>query len=101
LATSSRQKIEIISEYGYDPAGEDSGMTTPTGTELIDVAAAAKALRLSGRQVRNLIAGGLLPARRIGWQWVISRADLAKVPKVRKPGPKRGEKRSGGGRKSV
>jgi excisionase family DNA binding protein len=54
----------------------------------VTVADAAKALGVTPRQVRNLITGGILPAEKIGRDYIINRADLANVPKDRKPGPK-------------
>lgn len=57
--------------------------------DLLDVDDAGKVLGVKGRQVRYLIASGALPAQKVGGGWVIKRADLANVPKVRKPGPKR------------
>lgn len=58
------------------------------GTDLLDTTEAGKALGISRRQVLNLIKSGVLSAERIGNSHVIRRADLAKVPKARKPGPK-------------
>jgi excisionase family DNA binding protein len=55
---------------------------------VISVAEAATSLGLSGRQVRRLIASKILPAQKVGSGFIIRRADLAKVPKERKPGPK-------------
>jgi excisionase family DNA binding protein len=55
---------------------------------LIGVPEAAKALGFTPRHVRNLIADGFLPAERMGRDFLIRHADLAKVPKDRKPGPK-------------
>ncbi len=56
--------------------------------DLIGVAEAASSLGVSPRQVRNLIASGLLPASKLGRDYIIRRADLKNVPKIRKPGPK-------------
>jgi excisionase family DNA binding protein len=56
--------------------------------ELISVAQAGEVLGITHRHVHNLIADGLLPATRIGRAFAIRRADLAKVPRDRKPGPK-------------
>jgi excisionase family DNA binding protein len=61
---------------------------TNPADDLVGVAAAAAALGVKDRQVRNLIASGLLPARMIGGTWLISRSALAGVPKNRKRGPK-------------
>ena len=55
---------------------------------MISVADAADVLGISPRQVLRLIAAKLLVAEKIGGGYVIRRADLAKVPKDRKPGPK-------------
>ncbi len=60
-------------------------------SSLIGVAAAADLLGVSPRQVRNLIKDGLLPAEKLGRDYVIRSADVAKVPKDRKPGPKPAE----------
>ena len=57
-------------------------------SEFISVPQAAESLNLSERQVRNLIADGRLRAEKFGHVHIIRRADLARVPKVRKPGPK-------------
>jgi excisionase family DNA binding protein len=54
--------------------------------QLLSVTESAKILKITGRQVRNLIRDGLLPAEQIGGMYLINRPDLAKVPK-RKPGP--------------
>ncbi len=53
---------------------------------MIGVNEAAKMLKVSARQVRKLITSGTLIAGKIGRDYVIRRADLAKVPKDRKPG---------------
>jgi hypothetical protein len=55
---------------------------------LVDIHDAAKSLGVLPRQVRNLITKGMLPAQKLGGSYVIKGTDLAKVPKVRKPGPK-------------
>jgi excisionase family DNA binding protein len=55
---------------------------------MLSVADASEFLGVLPRQVRNLITKGLLPAERIGGTYIIRRSDLARVPKVRKPGPK-------------
>jgi len=57
-------------------------------SDLIGVEQAAKLLHVGARQVRKMIASGLLPAQVFGGSYIIKRSDLAKVPKVRKPGPK-------------
>lgn len=59
-----------------------------TDSEVISVADAAKLLKVSTRQVRNLIDTGVIAAQLVGGSYIIRRADLAKVPKDRKPGPK-------------
>jgi excisionase family DNA binding protein len=56
--------------------------------DIVGVTEAAAILGVGGRQVRNLIADGLLPAVQLGREWAIRRADLANVPRERKPGPK-------------
>lgn len=56
--------------------------------DFISVEQAGKVLGVQARQVRNLIKNGILPAQQIGRAYVISRIDLAKVPKVRSRGPK-------------
>ena len=55
---------------------------------MLNVADASELLGVLPRQVRNLITNGVLPAEKVGRDYVIRRADLAKVPKDRKPGPK-------------
>ena len=60
----------------------------PKPGDIIDVKEAAKLLGVKHRQALNLINDGILPATRMGRFFVIRRADLAKVPKDRKPGPK-------------
>jgi helix-turn-helix protein len=57
-------------------------------SDFCSVADAAKILDVTPRQVRNMIVGNILPAQQIGGSYVIRRADLAKVPTDRKPGPK-------------
>jgi hypothetical protein len=44
------------------------------------------------RPVQRPVAGGLLPAGKVASATLIRRSDVAKVPKVRKPGPKRKRK---------
>jgi excisionase family DNA binding protein len=56
--------------------------------EIISVSEAASSLGVSSRQVRNLIQAGTLSAQMVGGSYMIRRADLAKVPVDRKPGPK-------------
>lgn len=63
----------------------------PKPATILSVADAASELDVSPRQVRNLIGSGLLPASQIGGSYVIQRADLAAVPRDRKPGPKPGK----------
>jgi len=59
--------------------------------DLIGTIDAGKALGITDRQVVNLIRAGLLPAQQIAGSYIIRRADLARVPKGRKPGPKPGQ----------
>jgi excisionase family DNA binding protein len=54
----------------------------------VNVATASKELGISGRQVCRMIVAGKIPAEKVGTNYLIRRSDLAKVPKVRKPGPK-------------
>jgi excisionase family DNA binding protein len=56
--------------------------------DLIGTTQAGKVLGVTDRQVLNLIKDGILPAQQIAGSYIIRRADLAKVPKDRKPGPK-------------
>jgi len=56
--------------------------------DIISVPQAAKMLGVKDRQVRYLITTGALAATMFGGTYAIRRADLAKVPKERKPGPK-------------
>lgn len=44
--------------------------------ELLTTEQAAEALRISPMRVRQLAQSGQLPARRLGRDWVIRRADL-------------------------
>ena len=55
---------------------------------ILNVADASEVLGVLPRQVRNLITNGVLPAEKVGRDYIIRRSDLAKVPKDRKPGPK-------------
>ena len=57
-----------------------------TGTDMIGAGEAAKELGVTPRQVRNLIVDGTLPARKVGRDYVIERADLAKVARKRRRG---------------
>lgn len=57
-------------------------------SDLLNVEQAGKLIGVSGRQVRRYIAAGILPATTVGRTPIIRRADLDKVPKDRKPGPK-------------
>lgn len=66
----------------------------PDNSDLISTQIAADKLGVKHRQVLNLINDGLLPATRVGRAWIIRRSDLAKVPKIRKPGPKPKVRRS-------
>jgi len=56
--------------------------------DMIGAGDAAKALGVTPRQVRNLIAEGLLVAHKVGRDYVIERADLERVPRNRKRGPR-------------
>jgi excisionase family DNA binding protein len=55
--------------------------------EFMGTAEAAKLLKMTQQGIRNLIAEGLLPAKRLGRDYMLMRADVLKVPK-RKRGPK-------------
>ena len=55
---------------------------------ILNVADASEVLGVLPRQVRNLITNGVLPAEKVGRDYIIRRSDLAKVPKDRRPGPK-------------
>lgn len=57
-------------------------------SEFISTIEAAQSLGVTAQQVRNLIASGALPAQKAARDFIIRRSDLAKVPKVRKRGPK-------------
>ena len=48
----------------------------------------ASKIGIGPRQVRKYIAAGVLRAELVGGTYIIRRADLARVPKDRKPGPK-------------
>jgi excisionase family DNA binding protein len=63
-------------------------MSKQRTADFISVSEAAAILGVTDRQIRNLIADGILPAQQVGRAYVIRRADLARVPKDRKPGPK-------------
>jgi excisionase family DNA binding protein len=56
---------------------------------IVAVADAAKVLKITPRQVQNMIKSGVLPAQKLGREYMILRSDLEQVPKVRKRGPKR------------
>lgn len=81
--------LEEIFLHGYT-----TGMAKNSPDDLLTVADAASVLKVSPRQVRNIIADGLLPAKKIGRDFVVKRSDLASVPD-RKPGPKPGRPRKG------
>lgn len=49
-------------------------------------AEAAKELDLTPMRVRQLCQSGILPARKIGRDWLIRRGDLPKAAKRAKPG---------------
>lgn len=57
-------------------------------SDVLSVADAGKILAVKPRQVRHLITTKVLKAEMFGGSYIIRRSDLAKVPKVRKPGPK-------------
>lgn len=63
-------------------------MAKKPAAPLLNVADAAAELDVTPRQVRNLIASGALKGTKLGRDYVIQRADLALLPKTRKPGPK-------------
>jgi hypothetical protein len=58
------------------------------GNEILSATDAGRILGVKSRQLRHLIGQGILPAQKIGNAYVVRRADLAAVPKDRKPGPK-------------
>lgn len=55
---------------------------------ILNVADGAVILGVSPRRVRAMITAGLLPATKVGRDYIIQRADIEKIPKTRKPGPK-------------
>jgi excisionase family DNA binding protein len=57
-------------------------------TPIVAVAEAAKVLNITPRQVQNMIKSGMLPAQKLGREYMILRSDLEQVPRVRKRGPK-------------
>jgi excisionase family DNA binding protein len=63
-------------------------MAVKKTSPILNVAAAAVELGVSARQVRNLITAGVLPATKLGRDYVIQQTDLAAVPRERKRGPK-------------
>lgn len=54
-------------------------------TEIMSVQEAAEELDIGDVRVRQLIYKGDLPAKQIGWQWVILRPDLDAYKKRRRP----------------
>ncbi len=56
--------------------------------DYIDTAEAAKLLKVTPRRIQQMIHRQELPARSIGGIFLITRSDLDKIPKDRKPGPK-------------
>lgn len=57
-----------------------------TRVDLITTAEAARRLGIKPVTVRWLITTGVLPARRLGRDWMIDPADLAKARDRRRPG---------------
>jgi excisionase family DNA binding protein len=57
--------------------------------DVIGTAEAAQLLGISLHRVRALIAADRLPARKLGRDWVIARADLALVAERRPGRPRR------------
>lgn len=55
-------------------------------TDFITTAEAARRLGVAAVTVRWLISNGVLPARRVGRDWLIDPADLDKARDRRKPG---------------
>lgn len=53
--------------------------------DVLNTSEAALALHVSPDRVRKLIAANRLPARKLGRDWAINRADLARVAQ-RRPG---------------
>jgi excisionase family DNA binding protein len=56
--------------------------------KLLTTSDAAKRLGISRGRIHQYISDGRLPAVKFGSVYSISESDLAKIPKVRKPGPK-------------
>ena len=75
--------MEIIDGGGYADL-----MAKKAASSMLSVVDAAGAVGVSGRQIRNMIAAGRLPATKVGNSYVIQRADLDAVPRDRKRGPK-------------
>ena len=61
------------------------------GSEIIATSEAAKELGITVQRLRVLIREGRLPAKKLGRDWIIRRADLDLV-RVRKPGRPTGKK---------
>lgn len=68
-------------------------MSTTTTVTYLTVEEAAAELKLTSRRIRQLIVDGELPARRVGWAYLIEPADLAphrqRPPRGPKPKPKK------------
>jgi hypothetical protein len=60
-------------------------MGKPSQSDFVGVSEAATILGVSERQARYLVSRNPA-AQQIGRNWIIRRADLAKIPKNRKPG---------------
>ena len=91
FATNKRIRTGVGTNYkGTGPIAEpiEREYYPAMSKDVISVVDAAAVLGVSDRQVRKMIANGVLPATRLGRSHMIRRADLAKVPKERKPGPK-------------
>jgi excisionase family DNA binding protein len=59
--------------------------------KLLTAGQAAAQLGVTERQVRNLCRDGRLPARKVGWVWMIREKDLSKAET--RPGKGRGRKK--------
>jgi excisionase family DNA binding protein len=61
---------------------------------VIGTTEAAKRLKLTVGRIRTMIGSGLLPAQKVGRDWLIDEADLEAFAKIeRKPGRPRKKKR--------
>lgn len=56
------------------------------GMKIMSTAQAAQALGVGQQRVREFIRDGLLPAQRLGREWLIKESDLKRVRNRRKPG---------------